>query len=166
MKLKNITEKDIEEAKLKHEELAKSYLKGVNDFIKWTSTVVIGSMLWISTSIAKYIGNIKMVSISSLIFLVLSLVVAILTVRRVLKSWGSEWELANVDYSFYVIKKLKYVEPDKITKEKEEEIIDDLIKKIGETKPYSNPKRFNFLVSLHIIFLVVGLILFVISCIW
>ncbi|MBN2322227.1 MAG: hypothetical protein JXQ30_00715 [Spirochaetes bacterium] len=163
MKIKDITDKDTEEARFKNEELSKSYLKAVIDFVKWTSTVVIGSILWISTSIVKHSGNIKTLYISSLIFFVVSLVIAIFTVSKVLKAWGNEWELAKADYSLSVLKKIKFIEPEKITQEKEDEVVRDYIKKLNKTRPYSNPKRFNRLVTLHIVFLIMGLILYTIS---
>jgi hypothetical protein len=158
-----ITEKDIEQARTKTEELANIYLKGVTNFVKWTSTVVIASILWIATNLAKTSSISDVIAISGLSFLVISLIIAIFTVSKVLNAVGAIWEYVDADYTYCVMKKFKKFEPENVPKEKEANIVNDLIEKINKTKPYSKPKIFNNYVSLHILFLVLGLMAFTVS---
>ena len=43
-----ITEKDIDYAREQEKLLSETYLKGIVDFMKWSSTLVIAAILWIS----------------------------------------------------------------------------------------------------------------------
>jgi hypothetical protein len=69
-------------AKIK-EELAlqsESYLKGVVDFVKWTSTVASAAMLWIGSNLTSMTGSLRIIVIIALACLASSLVTAICTV--------------------------------------------------------------------------------------
>jgi len=170
-----ITEKDIEYAREKEKLLSETYIKGIVDFMKWSSTIAIAAILWISSNINSLAGLFWWLSIVSLIFLLVSLVVAVFAVKWVLTAWAREWNVAREDYNLCLFKKfewfkksnLKSAESDQITdldrKELELEQIDRLINAIDAAKPFSEPKKFNAWISCHIAPLVIGLLIYVIA---
>jgi len=158
-----ITEDDITQAGKQEKLSAESYLKGIMDFVKWTSTVIIAAILWIGNTIASIKGLSRILAAVGLVSLFVSLVIAIFVVRRVLAAWAKEWVLAGEYYTFYLLKKLKAVDPTKITEQKETEQINCLLSAISATKSYSKPVGFSALVIIHITFLVIGLILYLLA---
>jgi len=48
-----ITEKDITKAEEEEKLWGESYLKGIMDFVKWTSTVAIAAILWVGNAITS-----------------------------------------------------------------------------------------------------------------
>jgi|GEM_PF-2625555 len=156
-----ITEKDIKQAEKEEKRLVESYLKGITDFVRWTSTVAIAAILWVGNIITSTAGFSRAWLLISLVFLVLSLGIAVLTVRLVLIAWATEWNLASEDYNFCLLKKLKAIDPPKVTEQKETEQISRLIKAIDDTKPFSRPTGFSTWVSLHIGLLLIGLLTYV-----
>ncbi len=104
-----ITEKDIEHAREQEKLLSETYLKGIVDFMKWSSTLAIAAILWISSNIKSVAGLSWVLSIVSLFFLVVSLVVAVLAVKWVLTAWAREWNVAREDYNLSLFKKFKWL---------------------------------------------------------
>ncbi|MBA7509692.1 hypothetical protein ES705_01656 [subsurface metagenome] len=158
-----ITEKDITEANEEEKLWGKSYLKGIIDFVKWASTIAIAVILWVGNTMTSTTGFLRILAIVGLVFLVGSLIIAIIIVNRVLIAWGREWDLARESYSFYVLKKFKTVEPSKVTEQKETEQINHLLKAEKATWPFSQPTVFSVWVSCHIAFLVAGLLIYVLA---
>lgn len=132
-----ITEEDITQAREREKLLAGSYYKGIVDFMKWTSTVAIAAILWVGNTLTSIAGMPWIISIASLVFLVLSLVIAILAVRLILIAWAREWAWAREEHTLYLLKKLKAIEPSKVSQEKEVEQIQRVIKAIDATRPFS-----------------------------
>lgn len=158
-----ITEEEITELRQRERILAESYFKGIMDFVKWTSTVAIAAILWVGNTITSIAGLPRIISIASLVFLILSLSIAVLAVRRVLTAWATEWVLAREDYTFCLLKKLKAIEPSKVTEQKETEQINRLIKAIDDTRPFSRPTGFSTWVSWHTSLLIAGLLMYVLA---
>ena len=156
-----ITEEEILEAREREKLLAESYYKGIVDFMKWTSTVVIAAILWVGNTVTSITGLPRMLAIVGLGFLVVSLATAILAVKRVLTAWATEWVLSREEHTLYLLKKLKAIEPSKVTEEKETEQIQRVIKAIDATKPFAQPTGFSTRVSSHIAFLLIGLLLYI-----
>lgn len=71
--------------------------------------------------------------------------------------------MVSEDYKFCLLKKLKAVEPSKITKQKEAEQIDRLVNAVDATKPFSQPTGFSVWISWHITLLVFGLLLYILA---
>jgi len=140
-----------------------SYLKGIIDFVKWTSTIAIAAILWVGNTMTSITGLLRILAIVGLVFLVGSLIIAIILVNRVLTAWAREWDLARESYSFYVLKKFKAVEPSKVTEQKETEQINHLLKAGKATWPFSQPAVFSAGVSWHIAFLAAGLFIYVLA---
>lgn len=168
-----ITEKDIEYAREKEKLLSETYIKGIVDFMKWSSTIAIAAILWISRNITSVEGLFWWLSIVSLIFLLFSLIVAVFAVKWVLTAWAREWDLAIEDYDFSLLKKWKWLGVSKLIPtnsvelaeldRKEHEQIGRLLKALNATKPFSEPNKFIAWVSWHIAFLVAGLFIYVLA---
>ena len=73
-----ITDKDITEAGEQEKFQADAYLKGMIDFIKWSSTLAVAAILWIGNFITSARGVSLLISAVSLSLLMISLIVAIL----------------------------------------------------------------------------------------
>ncbi len=142
---------------------ARNYLKGVIDFVKWTSTVVVASILWMGSSIFRYESNNLVPLVLGMAFLISSLIVSIFTVKRILKEWGDQWELATAEYNFFLIKRVKVLST-KISKEKENEALEKIVKIVNK-KHLPEPKEYNRKVAFHVILLVAGLAFYIISLI-
>ncbi len=160
-----ITDEDIAQAEKQEKVLVEAYLKGITDFVKWSSTLAIAAILWVGDNITSIAGLswAWRLSIVSLLFLVGSLVIAVLMVSLVLKAWAAEWVVTSEDYSFVVLKKLKAIEPSKVTKQKEVEQVNRLLDAIDATRPFSQPARFNTWLSWHIVFLIAGLFIYALA---
>lgn len=168
-----ITEKDIDYAREQEKLLSETYLKGIVDFMKWSSTLVIAAILWISRNMTSIEGLFWWLSIASLIFLLVSLVVAVFAFKWVLTAWAREWSVAREDYGYLLFKKFKWFEKSKLNKMKPEEFaqsieldkkeldqIDHYINAINAAKPFSEPKKFNTWISWHIAPMVIGLLIY------
>jgi hypothetical protein len=158
-----ITEKDIIQAGEQEKQLTTSYLKGIIDFVKWTSTVAIAATLWIGNSITPIVGLSRIMIIAGLAFLIGSLVVAVFAIRRVLTAWATEWDRAREEYSLLLLKKWKAIKPSGVTEQKETEQIKRVIDAIDATRPFSQPTGFQAWISLHAAFLLAGLILYLVA---
>jgi len=185
------TKDEIAEAIDEEKLWADSYLKGIIDFVKWTSTIGTAAILWVGSATTAMSGWAQGLAVCSLGLFIVSLVIAVYTVRQVLTAWAKEWELAReasriirnwnpVEFSkvielekrfgglsspefFVEMTKagLSYPPANLVLKELEQ--LNPLTKAIDAIKPYSQPARFNRWVSWHTGFLVVGLITYVIA---
>jgi hypothetical protein len=168
-----ITDKDIKVAGEREKLLAEEYLKGVIDFIKWSSTLAVAAILWIGNFIISATGLSRAVSGFSLFLLMSSLIVAVLAARMVLTAWAREWDVAREDHAFSLFKKLKWIkskelestETDKLNEldKQDREQIERLIKALNAAKPFSESKRFTVWISWHIGLLIVGLLVYVVA---
>jgi hypothetical protein len=161
-------------------QLAASYLKGVVDFVKWTSTVGIATMLWIGNSMTSATGSSRNIAFAALVFIASSLIFAIITVGRVLTAWATEWATAQETYSYGVFKKWKAFELSKITEleqdmrrqriseleKKDAEFAERLLKAVQAAKPFAQTKGFSIWISVHAAFLLLGVSLYVVSQIY
>lgn len=156
-----LTEKDLDETREQERLRAETYLRGLVDYIKWTSTVGIAAILWIGSVVSSIAGLSRVLAVVSLVVLLVSLVVAVLAVKRVLNAWATEWNVAREDSAFVLLKKLKSIKESRVSEQKEEERIDRLIQAIEASKAFARPARFNTWVSWHISLLIVGVLLYV-----
>lgn len=156
-----ISEEDIIQAREKEKILAGSYLKGITDFVKWTSTIAVAAILWIGNGITSIAGLPWKISIAGLVFLVLSLAIAVFAAKRILTAWATEWASASEEHTLYVLKKWKAVEPTKLPEKEEVEQIYRYLDAVKATRPFTQPTGFSAQVSWHIALLLVGLLLYV-----
>lgn len=161
--MKSITEAEIRKVEREKRVLAESYHKGLIDFTKWTSTLAVAGLLWVGNAIPRTIGPSRILAILSSGSLVVSLVFAILTVRRVLVAWANEWVVASEEHTLWLLKKFKALEPTEVTEEKEIRQVERLLSAIDATKGFSKPSAFNVPVMWHITSLVLGLLLYVLA---
>lgn len=168
-----ITDKDIAEAGEQERLQAEAYLKGTIDFIKWSSTLAVAAILWIGNFIASATGVSRMISAVSLLLLLISLIVAILAAKRVLTAWAREWDAARENHAFSLFKKWKWFKTKELKAtettqlneldKQESERINLLINTLDAIKPFSESKRFNAWISLHIILLIGGLLAYIVA---
>lgn len=151
-----ITNKDIVEAE-GHENLpGEEYLKGIVDFVKWSSALAVAAILWIGNFITSAKGS-WTISAFSLLLLTSSLVVAVLAARRVLTAWVREWDVAREDHAFPLFKKWKAIRTEALkpagTSQRDEldkqdrERTERLIKATCAVRPFSESKGSNSWIS-------------------
>lgn len=140
-----------------------SYFKGIVDYIKWTSTIGIGAILWIGNTLRM---NYQLITIISLIFLISSLIIAIFIIYQVLGLWSKEWEAARktksaiYSHNFFA----KYAgsgDPPENSRKKIDDKFAQAYDAFLATESYQKPKQFNKIVFFHIFLLVIGLILYI-----
>ena len=158
-----ITQKDIDEAREREKLQSTAYLENVVDFVKWTSTVAIATILWVGNALTSFSGMALISGIAGLFSLICSIAMAILVIRRVLTAQSTEWIAASESYGLYLLKQAKAYDLGKVTEEKEVEQINRLIKALDASKPFLQPKGFARWVAFHTILLLVGLLLYVVA---
>lgn len=168
-----ITEKDITEASEQEKLSSEAYLKGVIDFVKWTSTLAVAGILWIGNFITSATELTWAISAVSLFLLMTSLIAAIFAIRRVLTTWAREWDMAREEQAFTLFKKFKALKTKELKPtetaqlyelgKQEWERIEHLINSIDATKPFSESKRFETWIRLHIILLILGLFIYIVA---
>jgi hypothetical protein len=90
------TDNDLKEMRQQESISAQTFYKGVVDFLKWTATLTVAAILWVSNAVESASGVAQVVAIFSLFFLILSLIIAVYTVYWVLSGWAKEW-VANIE---------------------------------------------------------------------
>ena len=168
-----ITDKDIAEAGEQERLLAEAYLKGIIDFVKWSSTLAVAAILWIGNFITSAKGLSWVMSAIALFLLMSSPIVAILAARRVLTAWAREWDMAREDHAFSLFKKWKVFKAKELKStetahlnelgKQERERIDRLINSLDAVKPFSESKRFTAWLNWPIILLVGGLLVYIVA---
>lgn len=158
-----ITKADVTQAEIEERLSEQLYYRGLVDFTKWTSTLAIAGVLWVGGAITRTIGLSQALMITSSVVLVISLIFAIVLMRRVLQAWGKEWVRAIEHHTFLLTKQFKAFEPEQVTAEKESDQINRLISAIDATREFSRPSGFNAMATSHIAFLVLGLFLYIIA---
>jgi hypothetical protein len=145
--------------------LAEAYLKGITDFVKWSSTLAIAAILWIGNNITSVAGLswVWWLSVVSLGFLVFSLVIAVLIVNRVLTAWGLKWVAIREWQKAILLKKEAEEEPSKVTDQELTTQHRQSLKTAIATVPLSQPAGFNTWVSWHIVLLIAGLVIYALA---
>jgi len=158
-----LTETDLQETKTRETEAEQAFHKGVVDFVKWTTTLAAAALLWVGTTTTSDTGLPRTLALCGLLSLITSLVLAILAINQVLRAWASEWNVAREQRTYILVKRLKALDPDRVTEEQEEERIQRYIQAIDATRSYRQPKAFYAWVIMHVIFLTAGLLLYAVA---
>jgi hypothetical protein len=153
-----ITEREIRRAEKEEKLKADAYLKGITDFVKWTSTLAIAAVLWVANGLSGQPWLSWTLSMTSLGLLLAALAIAVLSIHRVLMAMASEWSESQELHRLCLQKKLRAFQPEKGTEDKEIEQIDRLLKAIETSRLYSGPKGFNQWVLWYIGILLGGLV--------
>jgi hypothetical protein len=82
--------------------LTESYLKGLTDFVKWTSTIAAGAILWIANNLASVPDQCRLSAVVALILLAASLGSALWIGRLVLLTSKAKWDANDATRLFYV----------------------------------------------------------------
>lgn len=161
-----LTEKDLTDSQETEKASGESFLRGVTDFLKWTSTVAAAAVIWIGGLSGSLTGAPRILAAVSVAAILVSLVVAVITIRRVLTAWAKSWNLAIKDSKYVLLKKLHAVDPAMVAKNQMAEAIDELLDAVDASRTYSRPAEYARWVTSHVSLLVLGLILHVIAQAW
>lgn len=139
---------------------AYTYLKGIIDFVKWTSTIAIATIIWIGSNLTTIKGSMgRIIIMVSLIVLGLSLICAIITFNRVLEGWSLKWEC---DLTSLIILRSIQIEGTKVSAENiDPNQINRFMKANEDIQSFNKPKIFKNYVAWHVILLVIGLWLYI-----
>src|SRR5262249_52430096 len=151
------------QAEKEEKESSDDYLRGIVDFLKWTSTITVAALIWVGNALSSKTGVGLVLSIICLVLLAASLAVSVWAVQRVLKAWGAKWALADALRGFYSMKKFKHYEPERITEEKEKEFIDALVRATQDLKPFLKSRQFSMWVTSHTGLLLGGIVFYIIA---
>jgi len=159
----------IDQSKKDLDTQADTYFRVVVDFLKWTSTVTIGAMVWIGNNLDKVKPIPLVIAIVALLCLFASLVVAIHVVRRISIAAAKDWSLAIADSAILrnsILKSvlLSIVPAEELSAgfEREERAAKDhKWDALKAAQPFSQPEGFNFWITVYVISLLTGLFLYV-----
>lgn len=158
-----LTDKDLIETDKDEKESADSFLKGIVEFLKWTSTIAAAAVIWISGLDETISGGAEFLIIASVIAVLASLIIAVFTMRQVLRAWETEWAMAIMASRFVLVKKLEAVEPENVKPQQVPDAINEYLDAIDATRAYSRPARYSLWTTLHIGLLIIGLVLYAIG---
>jgi hypothetical protein len=143
---------------------ADAYLDGLVDFIKWTAAFSVAASVWVANSFPPSEGISRCLKIASLTSLLVSVIVAIITVKRALDSWGNQWLIAKASHSLMVNEEFwALILKEEFLEKRKEEASELLSASLDAAKKFDHPKVFNRLTLTHMVLSVLGILLFVAS---
>lgn len=144
--------KTLNEIKLERE----VFFKGIIDFLKWTTTFSLASIIWVATNFYNPM-TLKTFLQISLILLIFSTIISIITVYSIIIHWGKNWEIQELLFKVYR-------SAFKMEKEKQDLEEDKISLWMLSHLPH-NPGQFNSTIVLHLSLLLAGLIFYALSLI-
>lgn len=90
---------ELEEYLQLEKETAETYFAAHVDFIKWTTTIAIAATLWVSSALADLNGTALTLTIMSLAFILLAIVLAILAFKAGVDRAAHFWDIARLNWS-------------------------------------------------------------------
>jgi hypothetical protein len=148
----------------REKEISDSYIKNYVDLLKWSTTICLAAILWITNSFINLNADAKLFSFTSIIFLILSIIIAISCFKLCLDLYAINWDKVRRDILLFYVKIAEKVgDEGDFAKNKETEYqdLDNEIK--GKQTSFSNTNMFNRLLGIHITLLILGIILYLIS---
>ena len=150
--------------------LRELYLKGLTDFVKWTSTVAAGAILWIANNLATVPDQCRLLAVIALAFLVASLGSALWIGRLVLLTSKAEWDATDAAYAFYVLQEALRDTPLptdpgalQILASGHKEVLDRFLGKSEAHLRRLESTASRFVLELHLFLLLVGLVTYACS---
>ncbi|WP_048152446.1 hypothetical protein [Methanolacinia paynteri] len=146
---------EIIEANEKFIEISSNLLAKGIDFVKWTTTISIGAIIWIASS-----SNDNKWIVYSLGFFILAIVIAILIVYYVFSYWSWQVKSSQKLLKLLISNEEKYQKSLKITRPKIlYNIFDYQESRIKESR-FRDPYFFEMLIVLHLCAIIGGLIFY------
>lgn len=158
-----VSEEDLSQRREELEKQRDLYLQGVTDSLKWTSAIVVGAILWIGNIITSIPGYTRIIAIGGLVFLVMSLFLAIIAANEILDARARYWKMANQAFDHSVVFFEWKRDPSLFDEKDIYETVLNSLEELEKVKPYLEPDRFVCWVNWHRNFLLFGLILYLIS---
>ncbi|MDD1701723.1 MAG: hypothetical protein LUQ31_01925 [Methanoregula sp.] len=136
------------------------------DFVKWTTTLSIAAIVWIATPFAQANNPIKLFSAMAILFFILSIIMAIFIVYFVLSYWTEHLKSSHNWFHFLIAKDEKYQKLAGYTGSNM--VYYRIAHNESEAKLFNfrNPEKFSNLVVIHMVFLLLGLLSFLVSLIY
>ena len=155
---------EINNLKNKERVAAENYLHNLTDFVKWTTTLTLAAVVWISTAITSFEGFAQTVGITSLLALLVSLVFAIISIKRVFDGSSNEWDLSRATHTIALLELFEKINPSADFIEKRRKKANELLEKsLEQNTKYYGTSYFNAPVTLHSISLCIGVALYAVS---
>jgi len=145
-------------------EISDSYIKNYVDLLKWSTTICLAAILWITNSFITLNANAKYFSFASIIFLIISIIIVISCFKLCLDLYAINWDKVRRDILLFYVKIAKKVGDDgdfAKNKETEYQNLDNEIN--GKQTRFSNTVMFNRLLGIHITLIILGIFLYLIS---
>jgi hypothetical protein len=159
----------IEASKKELESRSGAYFKTTLDFLKWTTTITIGGMLWMGNNLRSIAGLPLILGVAATLCLFTSLVIGMIVARKVSIAAAKDWSIAIADSAIIQNAIVKHT---LLSILPAEELRTRLEQKEGDTsdrkwtalkaaEPFSQPEAFDSLMTGYLIALLVGLFLYI-----
>jgi hypothetical protein len=133
------------------------YLSGILDYLKWITTFDFALVIWIGTNAGNgiYIQNNWL--LISIVFIFLSIIVAIITTYQILNFWDKDREVKFSTFELSVAFQMSKKHPSVITQQE----LEKQRKLFAEKSPLAFKfKKFDKHIILHICALLVGIVFY------
>ena len=138
------------------EDASERYLNGMLSFFKWTTTFTFALIIWIGTNIQNQLYESSWLFLS-IIFIIGSIIIAIITTHLILDLWNKDWRLKFQIHQLLINYDMNERQPSPVAKEeleKQRKLVLDSSKQLFELK------RFDRYLILHIVALLIGTIFY------
>ena len=146
---------------------ADAYLAAYVDFIKWTTTIAVAAVLWVSTALGALAGIPRYIAIASLVFLVLALLLAVLAFKRGIDRSAHFWDIARLNWSRALLDAFEKAGADaEFVSRKRKELTGrfDSLSSVGEK--LTGSAHFQRTAMWHVITLSIGAALYGLAQVW
>jgi hypothetical protein len=92
-----------EELTEKEHSSADTFASRLADFIKWTTATSVAAVAWVGAALPDLTGVSRLLAILSLLLLTLSLILAIVSMKRMLDASSNEWDLSRSGRSLKLV---------------------------------------------------------------
>lgn len=136
---------------------ASAYLASYVDFLKWSTTITLAAVAWVSTSGGFLFHTSTLASLGAL---AASLLFAVLGLSRVVSAYARDWDLASLQRSYALLDLFEASQADKTFIKSKKKELDDRFQQLSSLAPkFTDSASFNTLLVLHVVALGLGVLL-------
>jgi len=145
---------------------SETYLSGVTDLIKWTSTIIIAATLWIADNVTSIKEPLRIIALAALPCLIFALAIAAYTFWQATVTLAKEWALADrADALTKIVEKFQKLPPVVAKKQdtwaraqvEMQEAAEQYLEAISAARSASQLKAFKIRTALLITLLTMGI---------
>lgn len=138
------------------EDSSDRYLNGILSFFKWTTTFALAVIIWIGTNIQNQFLNSNSLFLS-IIFVIGSIIIAIITTHLILDFWNKDWKLKFHIHQLLIFYDVNDRHPSTFS----QEALDEQRKRvIDSSKLLFELKSFDKYLIFHVVALLIGIIFY------